>query len=77
MDTCGYVLLFNIDFFLNNAFPKHLISNKKVLKNSIDPTGDLNNDFFVQPTRIRLYLLKCRIDHSSTQFLPCYFQLGL
>ena len=33
----GYVLLFNIDFFLNNAFPKHLISNKKVLKNSIRP----------------------------------------
>ena len=30
-------LLFNIDFFLNNAFPKHLISNKKVLKNSIRP----------------------------------------
>ena len=36
-DTKGYVLLFNIDFFLNNAFPKHLISNKKVLKNSIRP----------------------------------------
>lgn len=36
-DTCGYVLLFNIDFFLNSAFPKHLISNKKVLKNSIRP----------------------------------------
>jgi AraC family transcriptional regulator, transcriptional activator of pobA len=37
VDTSGYVLLFNIDFFLNNAFPKHLISNKKVLKNSIRP----------------------------------------
>jgi AraC family transcriptional activator of pobA len=36
-DTSGYVLLFNIDFFLNNAFPKHLINNKKVLKNSIRP----------------------------------------
>ena len=36
-DPSGYVLLFNIDFFLNNAFPKHLISNKKVLKNSIRP----------------------------------------
>jgi AraC family transcriptional activator of pobA len=36
-DISGYVLLFNIDFFLNNAFPKHLISNKKVLKNSIRP----------------------------------------
>jgi AraC family transcriptional regulator, transcriptional activator of pobA len=37
VDVSGYVLLFNIDFFLNNAFPKHLISNKKVLKNSIRP----------------------------------------
>lgn len=37
MDTTGYVLLFNVDFFLNNAFPRHLISNKKVLKNSIRP----------------------------------------
>jgi AraC family transcriptional activator of pobA len=36
-DTTGYVLLFNIDFFLNNAFPTHLISSKKVLKNSIRP----------------------------------------
>ena len=36
-DVSGYVLLFNIDFFLNNAFPKHLISNKKVLKSSIRP----------------------------------------
>lgn len=36
-DISGYILLFNIDFFLNNAFPKHLISNKKVLKNSIRP----------------------------------------
>ena len=36
-DPSGYVLLFNIDFFLNNAFPKHLISNKKVLKSSIRP----------------------------------------
>jgi AraC-like DNA-binding protein len=36
-DISGYVLLFNIDFFLNNAFPKYLISNKKVLKNSIRP----------------------------------------
>ena len=36
-DTGGYVLLFNIDFFLNNAFPKHLISHRKVLMNSIRP----------------------------------------
>jgi AraC-like DNA-binding protein len=37
VDASGYILLFNINFFLNNAFPKHLISNKKVLKNAIRP----------------------------------------
>jgi AraC-like DNA-binding protein len=36
-DCEGYVLLFNIDFFLNNAFPKHLIADRKVFKNSIRP----------------------------------------
>jgi AraC-like DNA-binding protein len=36
-DISGYVLLFNIDFFLNKAFPRHLIINKKVLKNSLRP----------------------------------------
>ncbi len=29
--------MFNIDFFLNNAFPRELILNKKVFKNSIKP----------------------------------------
>jgi AraC family transcriptional activator of pobA len=36
-DISGYVLLFNVDFFLNKAFPRHLIINKKVLKNSLRP----------------------------------------
>jgi AraC family transcriptional regulator, transcriptional activator of pobA len=36
-DISGYVLMFHIDFFLNNAFPKHLISSRKVLKHSIRP----------------------------------------
>jgi len=33
----GYVVMFNIDFFLNNAFPRQLVLNKKVFKNSIRP----------------------------------------
>ncbi|HEV2479485.1 MAG TPA: AraC family transcriptional regulator [Puia sp.] len=33
----GYVLNFNIDFFLNNAFPKKLIAEKKVFKSSVKP----------------------------------------
>ncbi|KAI9433783.1 helix-turn-helix domain-containing protein [Russula earlei] len=36
--TCtGYVLNFNIDFFLNNAFPKKLIADKKVFRSSLRP----------------------------------------
>ena len=37
LNCSGYILSFNIDFFLNNAFPKHLIANKNVLKASIKP----------------------------------------
>jgi len=42
-DCSGYILLFNIDFFLNNAFPKHLIAEKKVFKNSFRPYLYLND----------------------------------
>jgi AraC family transcriptional activator of pobA len=37
LNCTGYILLFNIDFFLNNAFPKKLILDKKVFKSSIRP----------------------------------------
>ncbi|MBV8251390.1 MAG: AraC family transcriptional regulator [Chitinophaga sp.] len=37
LECSGYILLFNSDFFLNNAFPKHLIENKNILKRSIRP----------------------------------------
>ena len=33
----GYLVNFNIDFFLNNAFPKKLISDKKIFKSSLKP----------------------------------------
>ena len=36
-DCTGYVLNFNIDFFLNNAFPKQLVMDKKVFKSSLRP----------------------------------------
>jgi AraC family transcriptional activator of pobA len=36
-DCQGYVLLFNVDFFLNNAFPKQHIVGRKVLRSSIRP----------------------------------------
>ena len=33
----GYALLFNIDFFLNNAFPRKYVVEKKVFKTSLRP----------------------------------------
>src|SRR5882757_6117769 len=37
LNCSGYVIMFNVDFFLNNAFPRQLILNKKVFKNSTKP----------------------------------------
>ena len=37
LQCSGYVLNFNIDFFLNNAFPKILVAQKKVFKLSLKP----------------------------------------
>ena len=37
LQCSGYVLNFNIDFFLNNAFPKSLVAEKKVFKSSLKP----------------------------------------
>ena len=36
-DTKGFVLLFNLDFFLHNNFPHKFIANKKILQASIKP----------------------------------------
>src|ERR1700681_644253 len=43
-DTKGYVLLFNIDFFLQNNFSHQFIINKKLLTASIQPYLHLTND---------------------------------
>lgn len=37
LDCQGYVIVFNVDFFLNNAFPKQHIIKRKVLRHSIRP----------------------------------------
>ena len=37
LQCSGFVLNFNIDFFLNNAFPKKLVAEKKVFKSSLKP----------------------------------------
>jgi len=36
-DMKGYVLLFNIDFFLQNNFPHQYIESKKILSSSVQP----------------------------------------
>jgi AraC family transcriptional activator of pobA len=33
----GYVLCFNLDFFLQKAFPRKMIMNKKIFKSSVRP----------------------------------------
>jgi AraC family transcriptional activator of pobA len=42
-DTEGYVLLFNIDFFLQNKFPHKYIESKKIFNSSVKPYIHLTN----------------------------------
>ena len=44
LDTEGYVVLFNIDFFLQNKFPHKYIESKKILNSSIQPYIHLTNE---------------------------------
>jgi AraC family transcriptional activator of pobA len=44
LEVKGYVLLFNIDFFLQNNFSHQIIENKKILSSSIQPFVHLNVD---------------------------------
>jgi AraC-like DNA-binding protein len=43
LDTEGYVVLFNIDFFLQNKFPHKYIESKKILNSSVQPYIHLTN----------------------------------
>jgi len=40
----GFVVLFNLDFFLQNQFPHKYIENKKVLQPSVRPYIDLSDE---------------------------------
>ena len=44
LECSGYILNFNIDFFLNNAFPRKYIVEKKVFKTSLRPWLSLSID---------------------------------
>jgi AraC-like DNA-binding protein len=61
--TCsGYMLMFNIDFFLNNAFPKKHILNKQIFKNSIRPFLTLSDSQTKAVETLFEYILS---EHSS------------
>ncbi len=44
IDCTGYLVSFNVEFFLQNAFPRHHLINKKILKSSIKPFLVLSED---------------------------------
>ena len=43
LDVEGYVVLFNLDFFLQNSFPHQLIENKRVISGPIQPFLQLSD----------------------------------
>ncbi len=43
-DTKGYVLLFNMEFFLENNFSHHIIGNKRMLTSSVQPYVHLTDE---------------------------------
>jgi len=50
--TSGYILLFNMDFFLENNFSHQLIGNKKILTTSVQPFIHLTSEQSEEITRI-------------------------
>jgi AraC-like DNA-binding protein len=44
MDMEGYVILFNMDFFLQNNFPRQYIESKKILSTSVQPYIHLTDE---------------------------------
>jgi AraC family transcriptional activator of pobA len=51
-DASGYVLLFNMDFFLENKFSHQIIGNKKMLTTAIQPYLHLTNEQAAEISRI-------------------------
>jgi AraC family transcriptional regulator, transcriptional activator of pobA len=51
-DSKGYVLLFNIDFFLENNFSHQVIGNKKILTTAVQPFIHLADDQAEEVKRI-------------------------
>jgi AraC family transcriptional regulator, transcriptional activator of pobA len=51
-DTKGYILLFNMDFFLENKFSHQIIGNKKMLSPSVQPYIHLTDEQSEEVVRI-------------------------
>ena len=51
-DTKGYILLFNMDFFLENNFSHQIIGNKRMLTTSIKPYVHLTDEQAEEVSRI-------------------------
>jgi AraC-like DNA-binding protein len=51
-DTKGYVLLFNLDFFLENNFSHQIIGNKRMLTSSVQPYINLTDEQAEEVCRI-------------------------
>jgi AraC family transcriptional regulator, transcriptional activator of pobA len=51
-DTKGYVLLFNMDFFLENNFSHQIIGNKRMLTTSVQPYIHLTDEQADEVSRI-------------------------
>ena len=51
-DTRGYVLLFNMEFFLENNFSHQIIGNKKMLTSSVQPYVNLTDEQAEEVCRI-------------------------
>ena len=69
-DTRGFVLLFNIEFFLENNFSHHFISNKKLLTSSIQPYLNLPEEQAEEVTRIfESILLEKKLNDSRNNEL--------
>ncbi|HLZ17854.1 MAG TPA: helix-turn-helix transcriptional regulator [Cyclobacteriaceae bacterium] len=54
----GFVLSFNIDFFLQNAFPRKHISGRKIFKTSLKPYLTLSNQEVTQLAAIFEFIAK-------------------
>jgi len=74
-DTKGYVLLFNVDFFLQNNFTHQFIANKKLLSSSIKPYVNLNEEQAEEITRIFESLLTEKKRKENIKILLILFCL--